>query len=492
MNKHFTSIAAAALLACGCGQQDRQGAMSAIIGAGAVAETLDSLSRKYPEADTLLMRRGVELTARFWLEQDGTADEFRAFCLASYLPHQRGELQQRFADNLAAVNGGFGRMSTQLQFAMHVERGDLLPVDATFAEWTPSAHLSDDWFANKLALTLHLNFPYYGLEERNAQGMGWSAEAQAAANLGQCFASRAPEEVHRKAATAEVRAEMYAMDYNIFMHHIVDAEGNRYFPEAMRLISHWGLRDELKSSYADKTEQGRTKQQLIYDLMLRIIAQDIPQEFINAQGSDYCPASNTLYRGGAPAATFAREPDTRYARLLDVFNAQRAADPYSPLYPNAITRAFDAGLEMTFGEVEALFKELLSSPVNKEVAALIGKRLGRPLQPYDIWYDGFKARSAISEDELTAATVKRFPNAAALNRQLPDLLQKLGFARARAEELCSHIAVDAARGSGHAMGATMKGDTSRLRARIPAAGLDYKGFNIAVHEFGHNVEQTIS
>ena len=38
----------------------------------------------------------------------------------------------------------------------------------------------------------------------------------------------------------------------------------------------------------------------------------------------------------------------------------------------------------------------------------------------------------------------------------------------------------------------MKGQQSHLRTRIPAEGMNYKGYNIAVHEFGHNVEQTIS
>lgn len=45
---------------------------------------------------------------------------------------------------------------------------------------------------------------------------------------------------------------------------------------------------------------------------------------------------------------------------------------------------------------------------------------------------------------------------------------------------------------GHAWGASMKGQQSHLRTRIPAEGMNYKGYNIAVHEFGHNVEQTIS
>ena len=34
----------------------------------------------------------------------------------------------------------------------------------------------------------------------------------------------------------------------------------------------------------------------------------------------------------------------------------------------------------------------------------------------------------------------------------------------------------------------MKGQRSRLRTRIPSQGMDYKGYNIAIHEFGHNVE----
>jgi len=38
----------------------------------------------------------------------------------------------------------------------------------------------------------------------------------------------------------------------------------------------------------------------------------------------------------------------------------------------------------------------------------------------------------------------------------------------------------------------MKGDKARLRTRIGEKGMNYKGYNIAVHEFGHNVEQTIS
>ena len=42
------------------------------------------------------------------------------------------------------------------------------------------------------------------------------------------------------------------------------------------------------------------------------------------------------------------------------------------------------------------------------------------------------------------------------------------------------------------MGGAMRGQKARLRTRVPSDGMDYKGFNIAIHEMGHNVEETFS
>ena len=42
------------------------------------------------------------------------------------------------------------------------------------------------------------------------------------------------------------------------------------------------------------------------------------------------------------------------------------------------------------------------------------------------------------------------------------------------------------------LGSRMKDDYSRLRTRAGKDGMDYKGFNVAMHELGHTVEQTIS
>jgi hypothetical protein len=123
---------------------------------------------------------------------------------------------------------------------------------------------------------------------------------------------------------------------------------------------------------------------------------------------------------------------------------------------------------------------------------VIKKRLGRGLEPFDIWYDGFKTRTTIPAESLNKATRSKYPNPEAVHKDLSPILMKLGFTKERADEIASKIQVDPARGSGHASGAESREQKSLLRTRISADGMDYKGYNIAVHEFGHNVEQTIS
>jgi len=139
-----------------------------------------------------------------------------------------------------------------------------------------------------------------------------------------------------------------------------------------------------------------------------------------------------------------------------------------------------------------MFEEVLSSPLLGRVARLIRSRLGRPLEPFDIWYSGFRPRGTYTEAQLDAIVQERYPTPEAYEKDIPNLLEKLGFERSRAEELAAAIVVDPARGSGHAWGAGMRQAKSHLRTRVGPNGMDYKGFNIAVHEMGHNVEQTIS
>jgi hypothetical protein len=57
----------------------------------------------------------------------------------------------------------------------------------------------------------------------------------------------------------------------------------------------------------------------------------------------------------------------------------------------------------------------------KEVAALIKQRLGRDLQPYDIWYDGFKSRSEMDPAELDKKVMAKYPTKDAFVADLPQI-----------------------------------------------------------------------
>src|SRR5678816_1972319 len=101
---------------------------------------------------------------------------------------------------------------------------------------------------------------------------------------------------------------------------------------------------------------------------------------------------------------------------------------------------------------------------------------------HDLWYAGFLARARYPEAKLDALTRKRYPTPEAYGKDMPRLLRGLGFTPAKAKWLAERIVVDPARGSGHALQAARRGDLPHLRTRVAPGGMDYKGYNIAVHE----------
>ncbi|MGZ6081309.1 MAG: hypothetical protein ACXWK4_10880, partial [Myxococcaceae bacterium] len=66
-------------------------------------------------------------------------------------------------------------------------------------------------------------------------------------------------------------ADHYVAEYNIRMDRLITPDGARLFPDNLRLISHWGLRDELASHYGDTG--GLAKQRTIQRVMERIARQ---------------------------------------------------------------------------------------------------------------------------------------------------------------------------------------------------------------------------
>ena len=483
----------AGMLLAGCARDIKQNetTMDSIPRATAQAvinELIDQHGHDHAER----IQKGVGQVAALWRLDDGTTEDFADFCRTHYKADdaQRKDLFNTLSRNYEYIWGHLNQMSLELTKPLHLDRGPIQPVDILFGSYSPGAHLAEDFFKNKIAFLTILNFPFYTLDEKNEVGADWGRLQWAYARMGDIYTARVPAKINQHMSRVSTDADNYVSEYNIIMGQLLNDEGKTLFPDNLRLITHWGLRDELKANY-DGSPEGLAKQRMIYQVMQRIIDQSIPKKVINNPDVQWNPFTNKVHRDGE-VADAPGEPLTRYRHLLDNYHARKQADPYSPSYPTYIERAFEQGLELGMEEVEALFTELVSDPVLKDVGQLIRKRLGRDLEPFDIWYDGFKARSGIPEAELDRIAREKYPDAEALEKDLPNLLVTLGYDRSRAKEIASRIVVEGARGAGHAWGAQMRSQYSHLRTRIANGGMTYNGFNIAAHEFGHNVEQTIS
>ena len=479
----------------------------------------DELVSKHGEPQRARIQQGLLQVALLWRAEDGNLGDF----VRTQFQAEPAALQATFArleTAMEQLDGHQNEITRELRRPSDVDIGPQWPVDALLGSMDATAHLSEDLFESKVAFVALLNFPQTSLAQRLSQGGTWPREQWAAARLTGRFARRVPGPVQQRIALAASAGERYINGYNLWMHHLLDASGQRLFKKGLRLISHWNLRDEIRGDYADKEGKGLAKQRLIAKVMQKIVEQQIPAAVIDNPRLDWNPETGAVTPAPAeeieadappPRATATatatttattsdtkndamkgREPDTRYALLLDNFHAQQQADPYSPATPTLIARSFEAGREIPEERVVQLLTELCASPLAKQVAAQIEQRLGRKLEPHDLWYNGFLPRGRYSEAELDVSTARRYPTSQAFQADLPRILTQLGFAKDKARFLAEHIRVDASRGAGHALQAMRRGDFPHLRTRVEKTGMNYKGYNIAVHELGHNVEQVFS
>lgn len=471
--------------------------------AGSVGKLETELSGKYGETQRARLHTGLAQVAEFWRSEDGDAATFEEFAHTNFAGDQQtlDVMFDRFENLLEKLNGHMHEINREFRNQSDLDLGPILPLDEVFAGYDPAAHLTDDFFQNKLAFIVLLNFPLTTLDQRLTDGEKWTRRQWAEARLAQNFAKRIPADVNLANAQASSEAAQYISEYNIWMHHLVDNDGNRLFPPKLRLLSHWNLRDEIKADYGAE-KNGLAKQKMIRQVMEKIVTQTIPAVVVNNPNVDWNPYTNEVKTATVKDAdvpmpsdvkvTNAPEPDRRYATLFKTFLSSKKTDPFSPTAPTLIARRFDEDREIPEQRVKAMLVQVLSSPLVPQVVKLISTRLGRSLEPFDIWYNGFRQRGAYTEAQLDEIVAKKYPTADAYKSDIPNILVKLGFTKERAQYLADNIIVDAARGSGHAMGAEMRSEKAHLRTRVEKSGMNYKGYNIAVHEMGHNVEQTFS
>lgn len=463
----------------------------------------DELLQKYGESQKIRIESGLKQVAEFWRLEDGDDKNFKEFVLTNFAGDQShlDALFNRYLFLLEKIDGHMLEIGRNFRLQTDLDLGPIYPFDEIFAAYNPAAHVNDDLFKNKIAFIALLNFPLKSIKEKTTEGKNWTRRQWAEVRLAERFSKRIPADILQKVSVAGALSDQYIAEYNVFMYNLLNEKNERLFPKGMRLLSHWNLRDEIKANYQND-KNGLEKQRMIRKVMERIVDQSIPEIVINNPNYDWNPFSNIVTPSKEIDKEFplvksnvnltANEPDTRYDIWLKTFLASKLMDPYSPTAPTHIERRFNEDRELSEARVKKMFEDLLSSPLAKDVAALIKAKLGRDLEPFDIWFNGFKPKGTTSVEELDEIVRQRYPNPDAFKEALPEILVQLGFTPERAKIIAGNIGVDPARGSGHAMGASMKEAMAYLRTRISKDGMDFKGFNIAIHELGHNVEQTIS
>ena len=457
-----------------------------------IEQTIETLTTQYGADQAFRIERGVNQVASLWRESDGTNQDFTTFCEEKFIanPNDLDILFGKLSDAFEVLNGNLLRIGKDLMRPLHLEMGPITPIDMMFGGFNVSAHLSEDLYSSKIAFVTALNFPFYSLNEKTELGPEWTRKQWAYARVGDMFTSRVPAELQQQYSKVSTDADAYIDNYNVYMGNLRSENDEQLFPNDMKLITHWGLRDEIKAQYANTTD-GLEKQKMVYQVMQRIVDQSIPELVINSNEYTWKPISNEVEKDGEKVNAKA-EPNTRYKQTINLFSAIHQMDAFYPNMPTFIQRRFEDSYEIPVEDVEDLFIKVASSEEVRQVGKLISQRLGRPLEPFDIWYDGFKSRSSISAEVLDNAVKKRFASAEAYQSEIPNILTSLGWSKEKADFFASKIRIEASRGAGHAWGAEGRNDFALLRTRIGENGMDYKGFNIAMHEFGHTVEQTIT
>lgn len=469
--------------------------MDSFIDTETVSRVIQALVGKHGEALRSRIEKGVFQTAAYWLEGDGSQEIFSEFCLNHFVADEgeRRQMLARLEDNLESIYGNLHRINRSLANPFELAEKQTVPLDDLFARYNPSSHLDDMLYQAGVPFAVTLNFPFYNLKEKLEHGNGWTRQQWVEAAAGDLFTRRTPSRVEDIIEAVFYKFDNYQYNYNIHTGRLLDGDRGLIFKEGKKQISHWGLRDRLRAAYTEP--DGGKKQKALFQVMMRVVDQTIPKKMINSTDCYWQLESNTLFKktnGQFVEDDNSPEGGERYHQWVEVFRSQKSLDYHDPLSDSLIQRSFEFDRKIPEERVTSLILSILESPLKHDLGSQMKNRLKRPLEPFDIWYPGFKITKDLSHDTLDGEVKVRYPDARAFENDIPRILQFFGFSTEKSRFISSWIGVDDSKGMGHALAPLMRTDSARLRVRIPSGGMDYIAYNFAVHELGHNVEQVCS
>src|SRR3989442_7992063 len=175
------------------------------------------LAAKYGEAQRLHILRGLHQIAEFWRTEDGDAAVYEEFVRSNFAGDQApiDTMFNRFERLLEQLDGHMHEINREFRQQMDLDLGPVLPFDEMFGGYDPSAHVIDDFFQNKLAFVVLLNFPLTTLDERLKEGPSWTRRQWAEVRLAQKFSKRIPADVNLGICQCEGATARDVSEYKI-------------------------------------------------------------------------------------------------------------------------------------------------------------------------------------------------------------------------------------------------------------------------------------
>ena len=428
--------------------------------------------------------------------------------ISSPTPRQLDQTFARFQANFEQLDGHLLEIGRELRRPSDLDVGPLLEVDPLFAAYDPGAHVTEDLFQQQAGVRRAAELPadHAGREAGAGQGLqppasgprcGWPG-ASAGACRPRC-SSRSPRRRPPPSCTSPSTTSGCTTCWT--------RTAQRLFPKGLRLISPLEPARRAEGQLRRPARAGQA-------------ADDRPGDGADRHpdhpaGGDRQPARRLepVHQPGhagarrersrttRPRAATARRPlasrrrsrTSATRKLRANFQAARRADPYSPVAPTQIARAFELGAEMPEARVKALLTEVLTSPLVAKVAALAEQRLGRTAGAAGPVVQRLRRPGQDPRGRAGRQDPGPLPTREAFAKDIPRILRDLGFSAERARYLAARIVVDpVARRRPRAAGGPARATSPTCARGSRRTGMNYKGYNIAVHELGHNVEQVFS
>lgn len=441
------------------------------------------LEKQHGQNETERIRKGTSQLARNWRNSDGTEQEFADFCLRYFMSGNTLHTNfRRIIDNLTYLEGMLYKVTTLFHESDDYTDTPKLEADGYLQSVIPGS----DHYSTKFAHYVQLNFPYYTFAEKQQHCREWNREKWAMVCLGDTYAFRndgLPSNPFTKEAN---RFKRYMEHYFFRVDHITDKKGNYPFTDEMALHCHRGLRDQIKEEYT--ASDGAARQTLLYAIAENAITGNVPVLFLKDSTTRWNPLSNKLYKiengKQKEIRNYETEDLNRYTGLLACMKEKMFTDQNYTPKNTTIRRTFDKS-SVSLEKTETLIRHFLADPLLPEIGKIIEKRLGRKLRPYDIWYSGFQEQSAFSASYLDSLTRSRYPDPQTFQKDLPNLLVRMGIRPEEARFIGSHISVRPVVSGGYSSQPPLPGDTALLTTMFGEQGLDYKAFRVSMHELGH-------